>query len=65
VHVDHVVELEEQLAVGARPDFRGAKPVEDFREQRRPGEHVELERKDVGAVHLYLVYPGVLGPVTM
>src|SRR4029450_1651111 len=49
--VDHMIELEEQLAVRTRTDLGGTKPLEDFPELRRTRQHVELERKDVGAVH--------------
>jgi hypothetical protein len=65
MHIDDVVELEKQLSVRAGADLGGAKPFEDFREQRRTRQHVELERKDVGAVHLDLFIPAFFGPVTM
>ena len=51
VHVDHVVELEKELSMCPGFDMRGPEPLEHFRERGRPREHVELEQKDVRAVH--------------
>jgi hypothetical protein len=62
--VDHMIELKKQLAVCARTDFGGTKPLQDFCELRRTRQHVELERKNVGAVHPEPVIPVVFGPVS-
>jgi hypothetical protein len=51
VHVDDVVELEQQLTMCRRVDLRIAEPLDDLGDRRGSREHVELERENVGAVH--------------
>jgi hypothetical protein len=61
VHVDHVIEFKQQLAMRARTNFGGAKPFEDFGQQRGSRLHVELEQKDIRAIHLALFVPAFFG----
>jgi hypothetical protein len=60
-----MIDFEQQLAMGARMNFGGTEPLQDFPERRGARQHVELEGKNVGAIHPGLVDPAVLALVTM